>query len=131
VSSLVPPLPGLVYETVPSIDADPDYTEAGARALTTDISKATVITSRVDGDPDRHKVVLDLDLPAKLLPSSTEGHFHLYVDKAIPWTAYTALLEALATAGLVEDGYVSASLARGHTAARLPWIRKPAAEPSA
>lgn len=30
----------------------------------------------------------------------------------------------LAAAGVLEDGYVRASIARKHTAVRLPWIRK-------
>lgn len=29
---------------------------------------------------DRHSPVLDIDFPARLLPSTTEGHFHSYLD---------------------------------------------------
>lgn len=93
------------------------------RVLTDDVAQANVITSRVVGT-DLHKPVLDLDLPAKLLPSSTTGHFHLLIDRAMSWETYGALLNALADAGLVEPGYVSASLDRGYTAVRLPWVRK-------
>jgi hypothetical protein len=96
---------------------DPD------RAITTDTAEGNVITSLVAGT-NRHKPVLDLDLPAKLLPSSTPGHFHLFIDKEMSWETYEQLLRALADAGLIEPGYVSASQSRGYTAVRLPWIRK-------
>ncbi|ALJ19561.1 hypothetical protein [Microbacterium sp. No. 7] len=121
-----PPLSGLQYEVVASIDDNEDYTEAGGRRLTDDLEEATVITSRTTGG-EKHKIVLDIDLPAKLIPSSTEGHFHLFIDKEISELAYFGLLEALRNVGVLEDGYVSASLARGHTAVRLPWVRKGAA----
>jgi hypothetical protein len=118
------PIAGLVYEEVPTIDENADYTEADRRRLVDDPAQAHVVTSRVAGADDMHKVVIDLDLPAALVPSTTEGHFHLYVDKAMSGDAYFRLLDALVDAGLVEAGFASASRARGHTAVRLPWIKK-------
>ena len=72
--------------------------------------------------------VLDLDVPAVLIPSSTDGHWHLYLDVQVPDAAYWPMLEALATAGVLEGGYVRASKARGYTSVRLPWVKKSAAE---
>jgi hypothetical protein len=101
---------------------------ANDRVLTDNLDEANVITSAVKATAGMtHKVVLDIDLPAKLVPSSTEGHFHLYIDHEVAWPKYEALLDALADAGIVEQGYVGASVARGFTAARLPWIRKASA----
>lgn len=122
----LPPLEGLVYEVVPNLDHyEPAEEEFNTyREDTLDIEAATVITSRVANSVDRHKVVLDIDLPAKLVPSTTADHFHLYIDKELEWDVYVELLHALAKAGLVEDGYVGASVDRGHTAARLPWVKK-------
>lgn len=71
-----------------------------------------------------HMPVLDLDVPATLLPSSTPGHSHLFLDRRIFWDDYVNLLDALAACGLVEAGYVRVSKARGYTAVRLPWVRK-------
>lgn len=131
----VAPLQGLLLERVHAIDADPDYTAETDRELTRDPEAATVLTSRVDDGTDaalhpgtktRHKVVLDIDLPAQLIPSSTPGHFHLLIDKELTWGQYTGLLNELARVGIIEDGYVSASIARGHTAVRLPWVQKEA-----
>ena len=76
-------------------------------------------------NPEReHALLLDLDVPAYLVPSSTPGHSHLYVDVRIPESKYMKLLEALGNAGVIEDGYVVASQARGGTALRLPWVKK-------
>jgi hypothetical protein len=104
----------------------------------TDIEHANLITSIVDtGVPSRlggrlaqHKVVIDVDLPVKVIESSTPGHFHLFIDHAMEWSTYVALLEALAAAGIVEPGYFAAAVGRGHTAVRLPWVRKPAVVPA-
>ncbi len=94
-----------------------------------DVEHANLITSMVVGPEDLHKVVIDVDLPVSLVASSTPGHFHLFIDKAMPWPTYVALLEALAAAGIVEPGYLAAALRRGHTAVRLPWVRKPEVVP--
>lgn len=95
-----------------------------------DLDSANIITSEVAGKPGRHKVVLDIDLPAKLIPSSTEGHFHLMIDKEMDWEDYQRLLWVLADVGIIEEGYASSSDERGYTAVRLPWVRKDTAPPA-
>lgn len=72
----------------------------------------------------KHRPVLDIDFPVKVVPSSTPGHFHLYLDKEMSWEVYEELLKALGKAGILEEGYVRASIAREHTSVRLPWIKK-------
>lgn len=97
-----------------------------------DLDQANLITSmvaagglsRLGGPFATHKVVVDVDLPVSVIASSTPGHFHLFIDKAMDWTTYLALLGALTAAGIVEPGYLSAAEQRGHTAVRLPWVRK-------
>jgi hypothetical protein len=87
---------------------------------------ATLITSEIDdpSDPGQHSIMLDLDVPAKLVPSSTHGHSHLYIDVRTTWPKYEALLNALADAEVIERGYAAASLRRKSTALRLPWAKK-------
>lgn len=119
-----PPLEGLLYSKVE--DFGKNYGPAGAGTITTDIEQANVITSMIADRVTHHKVVIDLDLPTKLVPSSTPGHFHLYIDHEMELEPYMKLLKALLEAGLVEEGYVNAAIARGHTAVRLPWIKKEA-----
>jgi len=71
-----------------------------------------------------HVVMLDIDHNAILIPSSTPGHHHLIVGIHMPWTDYRDLLETAAEVGLIQRGYADASLARGESFLRLPWIRK-------
>jgi hypothetical protein len=71
-----------------------------------------------------HAPVLDIDIPHKLVPSSTVGHSHLYLDIKCTWTAYEDFLWASEKIGLLEEGYVKASLHRGFTAVRKPGIYK-------
>lgn len=68
--------------------------------------------------------MVDLDVPATLIPSTTPGHSHLYIDVPVNWSDYQLLLDALALVGAVEPGYVQASKARGFTSLRLPWVKK-------
>lgn len=125
----VVPLAGQVMHTGAKLDS---YEAIDSRYITEDLDIAQVVTSLVAGqspipgleDLTRHKVVLDIDMPAQLVPSSTPGHFHLYIDHEMDWLDYRVLLLALGVAGILEEGYVGASIARGHTALRLPWIKK-------
>lgn len=92
------------------------------------IAEANVSTSiREDCGSDevpQHAVLLDLDVPAWLVPSSTPGHSHLYVDVCVPQPTYFRLLDVLAEAGVIQHGYANSSKHRGGTALRLPWIKK-------
>lgn len=58
-----------------------------------------------------HVVAVDIDLPCHLIETSPGKH-HLIVEKAMPWKRYRALLIALEQAGLIEAGYLEASLVR-------------------
>lgn len=124
-----PPLEGLMYGKVENWHSSMSNDVVGySEALTTDIEKGNIITSMVTEKVTHHKIVIDLDLPAKLIPSSTPGHFHLYIDHVMEKDAYFKLLAALMEAGLIEEGYYHASMARGYSAARLPWIKKDEAQ---
>ena len=101
--------------------------DVGAEYLTERPSEAKLLSSRVSettGDEGLHIIALDLDMPAALVPSSTEGHFHLYIDHELGWPAYEKLLDALADAGVIERGYAEVSKARKETHLRTPWTRK-------
>lgn len=87
-----------------------------------------VETGDWDVDAPVHRPMLDIDFPAALVPSSTPGHFHLYLDKPMPAKKYFDLLVALAEAGIIEEGFANASIERGYTSLRLPWVKKPPVE---
>jgi hypothetical protein len=74
-----------------------------------------------------HRPVLDIDIPARLVPSSTEGHTHLYFDVPMSWKKYSTLLVVLQDAGILQPGYVQAALRREATFVRPPHVKKPAA----
>lgn len=95
----------------------------GDREQATTHDDADIISSKIINH-DLHTVMLDLDVPAQLVPSSTPGHSHLYIDVTMSWRTYARLLRALADAGVIERGYMHASIARRFTALRLPWIKK-------
>lgn len=94
------------------------------RQPATSVMDANISTSLREDLPEYHALLLDLDIPAWLIPSSSEGHSHLYVDARIPQDTYFQLLDALADAGVIQRGYAEASKRRGGTALRLPWIKK-------
>jgi len=63
-------------------------------------------------------------MPVAVLPSSTPGHNHLFIDKEMSWADYEKLLKVLAEVGIIEKGYLGACRRRGHSAVRLPWVKK-------
>lgn len=87
-----------------------------------DIETAELISSL--SPTGMHRPLLDIDFPAVVIPSTTPGHGHLYIDKELSWKDYKKLLNLFADLGIIEHGYRGASLARGYSALRLPWIKK-------
>ena len=85
---------------------------------TAPVDTAELICSDVGGD--RHMPVIDLDLPCRLLPSGTPGHHHLYIDQAVTFEQYVAILVTMADAGLVQWGFVNTTRERGFGAVRHP-----------
>jgi hypothetical protein len=110
---------------------DPDYLNSVKREETTE-DKANLVSSIMDDEYNmmrlnydiRHAPVLDLDFHCDLVPSSTPGRFHLFMDKEVNWLHYIPVLTAMAAAGLLEPGYVGASIAAGATFVRKPGVRK-------
>jgi len=116
---------------VANLDTTGEYSEsAEGREVVADLAEANVVSSlipRPAGSLPTHRPVLDLDVPAFLVPSSTPGHSHLYIDQDVPDAEFWRLCDALAEAGILQEGYVSASKSRGYTSVRLPWVKKPEA----
>lgn len=72
-----------------------------------------------------HAPALDIDIPCRYVESSTPGHGHLYFDSLkLTWRSYAKLLLALHEAGIIETGYLEASLERGATFLRMPGVKK-------
>lgn len=104
-----------------------DYDKWGADKLATPrlcagLETANLVSSEVE--PDKHLPVLDMDFPIRVIPSSTEGHGHLYIDKELTWEQYTALLEGFHKAGLIQDAWYRSALNDKRSYVRLPHIKK-------
>jgi len=94
----------------------------GETRVPASIYNANIISSEIG--QGLHTPVLDIDIHAALVPSSTKGHYHLYLDSPLTWRKYKRLLRALKRAGIIEPGYYKASVSRHATDLRLPWVRK-------
>ena len=112
---------------IPATASGKDDTYDGSHVRTEDIADAHIILS-FDKETGEHRPVLDIDFELHTVPSSTPGHFHLYLDKPMSWAKYEALIGALAEAGVIEKGYASVSALREYTSVRLPWVKKAEAE---
>lgn len=84
--------------------------------------KANLVTSRVAGDT--HIPLIDVDMDAALLPSSTPGHHHLYINKPMSYENYMKLLRVMAEVGIVQNGVLKAAEQQGYTSLRMPHIKK-------
>ncbi len=67
---------------------------------------------------------LDIDHPALLEPSSTPGHYHLFLDVPMSWRAYRRLLRALYRGGVIGRNAYWRSLDRGASFVRPPGVVK-------
>lgn len=104
-----------------------EYTPTQYRAPKNE-AEANVIGSQLEqNDPRRavlHAPALDVDFPCRVLPSSTWGHSHLYIDKAMTWREYKRFLKALVKVGIIEKGYYNAAMNSKQTMLRKPGVSK-------
>lgn len=71
-----------------------------------------------------HAPTLDIDIQTRLVPSTTPGHYHLYIDHPMTWRKYRKLLRALYKAGIIEEGFYNLSKQRKSTYVRKPGVLK-------
>ena len=107
-------------ETLNGSDHDPMDNDRG---LCTKEEANLVSSLCSDG---KHRPTLDIDLECRLVPSSTPGHYHLYIEHPLEQAAYLELVDALAKAGIVSPFYAKAARIRGATFVRPEWVKKPA-----
>jgi hypothetical protein len=81
-------------------------------------------SSEVKGKKGIHMPTLDIDMECMLVESTTKGHFHLYIEKEMPWDVYRRLLLALAEAEIIQEGFCGLSIARGASYVRKPDVQK-------
>lgn len=71
-----------------------------------------------------HYPCLDIDFEAELIPSSTPGHYHLYLKKLLDEEAYTEVITVLAKHGILQGGIERQIKDRKETTLRLPHVKK-------
>jgi hypothetical protein len=71
-----------------------------------------------------HLPVFDCDFEIETVPSSTPGHYHLYIDVPIEFKHYMNIMRAFVDAGLIEEGYYHACLSHGEGFVRRPGHNK-------
>lgn len=101
--------------------------DSGITHVDFDAAEPNVVTSQARWPfyaSPYHLPVIDLDIDAHLEPSSTPGHHHLYLEKPMSKDDYLKLLKVMAEVGLVEWGYYEATVKRGYSTVRLPWVFK-------
>jgi hypothetical protein len=84
---------------------------------------ANLISSKIKGTK-KHKVILDLDFDAALIPSSTPGHSHLYLDIDLTEDQMEKLVGVLHEVGIIAQGNVNQWDRFKALFLRLPWIKK-------
>lgn len=60
----------------------------------------------------------------ELLAVRSAHHWHVYGSAPMAWSDYVDALGEMAEAGLLEEAYVAASVRRGQTLLRPPWLPK-------
>lgn len=72
----------------------------------------------------KQKPIIDLDFEFEIKPSSTPGHYHLYLNHEISNTRFVVLMAALWFSGVVEMGYAVWSIRRMGNFVRPPGVQK-------
>lgn len=97
------------------------------RPTEADPTDANLISSECDDGG--HMPLIDIDdIPVRVVPSSTPGCSHLYIDKKMGWRQYEKLLEALTDAGVVEREYFQMCKDLRASFVRTPESAKPVSE---
>lgn len=89
-----------------------------ASLMQSSVISSAVMNSRM------HRVLLDIDVPAYQIASSTPGHSHMYFEPLVTWRQYKRVLRALYRAGIIERAFYQAACGAHAGMLRLPWVRK-------
>ena len=106
------------------IDVELPPSNGSVNVITSETSTIENPEADILSQRNMHAPLFDLDFPCELIPSSTPGHFHLYMDKEIPYVKMLKVMAAMVDAGLVQEGYYNSVKAHDAAILRLPWIKK-------
>jgi hypothetical protein len=69
-------------------------------------------------------LAIDWKVPVRFVASSNPVHGHLYIDAEIQWMDYAPILASMRDVGLLEVGFVDASISREMTMLLKPGLTK-------
>jgi hypothetical protein len=75
-------------------------------------------------DPSSGGMSLELGVPVQILPSSTPGHHHVYIDAEMKWRPYRALCKAMVRVGLLESAFVDLMISHSMSMLLRPGLTK-------
>ena len=81
--------------------------------------QANLVSSKATDKEGYHYPIIDCDYPIAVVQSRTPGHYHLFIEKAVPHAAYMHLLQAMYDAGLIGKGNLKQMDHGGATFARI------------
>lgn len=113
----------LFYDAYLAPSSNPE-TDEPTRLEVREYCTANLISSELKDQSGLHLPLLDIDFCCHLIPSSTQGHFHLVFDKTLTKEDYTKLLTVLHEVGIIESGVFNRFLREGRTYLRRPGDKK-------
>lgn len=122
-----------MHRPVLDIDVQSEYERSGAvrifqRLQEHDLTYLRDVLAplgiKVTWEEDRPYPVLEIEQSFRLVPSSTEDHYHLYLDQAMTWKDYETMLNVLGEVGILESGYVGSAIRRQRTHVRPEGVKK-------
>ena len=111
----------------PTIPKFSEEVEEATKTVKTEVDKEQGIEPNLFGSKvnnNIHMPMFDIDYSAELIPSSTKGHFHLYLNRPVTWFRYRMVLRAMWKAGLIEKGVYLGALHYKEVYLRKPGVKK-------
>lgn len=108
----------------------PETSIASINALFDVLQRAGLLLSNTwqpipDDDGWRHPLPeFTMNCEVRAIPSSTQGHFHLYINAPLSWDAYLSLLKALYYAKVIEDKFVELTVKNSFSLLLRPGYTK-------
>lgn len=118
----MPNLSKFIHYHSNAIESDTYVTpEDEIRQAVTDPKDANLISSEHRAPGSKfHYLMLDLDIPHQYIPSSTEGHGHLIIEKVMHEDTMWKILDMLVKAGILQEAFVTLAKRRGAVFLRHP-----------
>lgn len=104
----------------PTVNGDPPTAQV-ADLTNRHVANSNIITSVANDG--YHYPVLNFDFPVRVYPSTTPGHYHVYLDKPIESEVYFAFLDYLNEMGLTDRRWTRSAHHLGASWVRLPWVQ--------